>query len=499
MKKPSVKLRRLPELFLATLLATGTSAFGGDMTLATTPNKTLVSLEEQETNPLSFLNGSVVFDIQERLRGEVRENNYDFNSDVDALTDDSWLLQRFRIGVAVKPVSWLKLYVQGQDSREAYSDRPNVPTVLGSEGDDAFDLRQAYIQLGDPKGFTLTVGRQLLSYGDERLIGSFDWNNIGRTFDAVKARYAAEKWSLDAFASTVVVPKRHMFNQSDAFNGNETNRGQIFSGLYFSTTALSFQTTDLYILHLHEDTNASYLPTATGNTDFATFGFRIKSKPGVFHHEAEISPSADGKSTVPASKSAPKLVGFNYDAEAAFQTGEQRGLDLTAYAIHAGAGYTFDAPWTPRLGIEGNYGSGDNDPTDGSSETFQNLFPTNHKFYGYMDVFSWQNMKELAAQLKLQPAKTVTVQLDYHAFWLASTDDVWYRANGITPVRALTPAARNADSFAGSEADVTVTWNVRKWASVQVGYSLFFAGQYLSDTGADSDADFGYVQTTFNF
>ncbi len=494
-KIPLEKSIRLPKL-LATLLVTGASAYGGQMMLASSTNQ---AIDKQETNPLSFLNGAIVFDAQERLRGEIRENNYDFNSDVDAPTDDSWLLQRFRLGIAVKPTSWLKIYAQAQDAREAYSDRADIPTVLGAEGDDAFDLRQAYIQIGETKGFSLTVGRQILSYGEERLVGSSDWNNLGRTFDAVKARYATDKWSIDAFASTVVVPERGSFNQSDAFNGNETHRDQVFSGIYFSTTALSCQTTELYVFHLHEDT--SYLPTAIGNTDFATIGVRVKSKPGAFYHEVQETASydKDGKTVTPAPKLVAKAIGLDYDAEAAFQTGELRGLDLTAYAVHAGVGYTFDASWKPRIGIEGNLGSGDNDPTDSDSETFQNLFPTNHKFYGYMDVFSWQNMRELAAQFKVQPVKSVTVQFDYHAFWLDSTDDTWYRANGITAVRPLTPAARNADSYAGSEADLTVTWNVNKWATVQAGYSHFFAGQYLSDTGADSDADFGYVQTTFNF
>jgi len=34
---------------------------------------------------------------------------------------------------------------------------------------------------------------------------------------------------------------------------------------------------------------------------------------------------------------------------------------------------------------------------------------------------------------------------------------------------------------------------------VSTGYSHFFAGQYLADTGAHDDADFGYVMTTFLF
>ena len=286
------------------------------------------------------------FDVQERLRWEIRDNNFDFNDSINLATDDNWLLQRFRLGLLVQPTSWLKIYAQGQDSREILSDRADFPGILGAEGDDSFDLRQAYVEIGNVREFPLTLklGRQILTYGDERLIGAFDWSNIGRTFDAVKLRWEDKRWLLDGFAGTVVVPTRGRYNQSDFLNANETDRSQIFSGLYFSTSALNFQTTDLYALHLFEDSNPRFQPTATGDTSFITLGMRMKSKPGYF---ARTAPAGGGKSTPPA----PKPLGFDYDAEFAFQTGEVRGLDLTAFAAHTGAGFTFDAPWTPRLGV----------------------------------------------------------------------------------------------------------------------------------------------------
>jgi len=192
-------------------------------------------------------------------------------------------------------------------------------------------------------------------------------------------------------------------------------------------------------------------------------------------------------------------VGFDYDGEFAFQAGNVRGMDLTAFAAHVGAGYTFDASWLPRLGIAYNFGTGDDDPADKDIQTFQNLFPTNHKFYGQMDVFSWQNMHDLEVSLKAQPVKAVTMKAEYHAFWLETTEDVWYRANGVTPVRPLTPISRAAGNYAGSEVDVTVQWNVTKNLQFEGGYSHFFAGDYLADTGPSDDADFGYVQAKLIF
>ena len=68
-----------------------------------------------DSNFLSFCDGKLVLDLEERIRGEVRENNRDFDSAAHDDNDDSWLLNRFRIGLAFKPVSWLKIYGQTQD------------------------------------------------------------------------------------------------------------------------------------------------------------------------------------------------------------------------------------------------------------------------------------------------------------------------------------------------------------------------------------------------
>jgi hypothetical protein len=108
----------------------------------TVPPKTVVE-KKPEANPLCFADGKLCLDVQERFRFEARDNTFDFNSSVDSLTDDNFFLNRFRLGIAIKPVDWLKLYAQGQDSEEFQSDRPDVPGALGAEGDNNFDLRQA--------------------------------------------------------------------------------------------------------------------------------------------------------------------------------------------------------------------------------------------------------------------------------------------------------------------------------------------------------------------
>ncbi len=457
------------------------------------PKSSAPTTTEKKEDPslLSFWEGRLVFDIEERVRGEIRENNRDFDSSVRDDNDDSWLLNRFRLGLSLKPVSWLKLYGQTQDAREAFSDRSNIPGVRGAEGDDEFDLRQAYIALGDLKKFPLllTVGRQAISYGDNRLVADSRWGNFGRTFDAVRLRLEEPHYWLEGFAMRPVQIERHEFNDSDSADN--------FFGGYLSTEAVPRQTTDFYVLYRGKDDNQPNLdptnkvdPQGTWNgpaARFATIGARIKSKSDA-------------------------LNGWDYTAEAVFETGDlyqtdrnSTRYDLNAFAAHVSAGYTAkQIAWKPRFGLEYDYASGDSDPNDSNSESFQNLYPSNHDKYGFMDEFSWRNVHDLRAQLNAKPVKKLDLEVDFHAFWLADTHDYWYRANGISALRTKTPDGRDvrtigARNFAGEEIDLTATYELTKNIKLQTGYSHFFAGAYLVDTGASSDADFGYFMTTFSF
>lgn len=419
------------------------------------------SLAQAKSPPVPVVppeeNDAFTFSLEERVRGEWRENNFDFDSSKRALTDDVWLLQRLRLGVDWKPLPWLRFHAEGQDVREFFSDRPNVLGSLGAEGDDFMDLRQGYMEIGDPSKLSFSAGRMELNYGDGRLVSRSPWKNVSQSFDAAKLHVAGDDWWLDAFASSVVKFRRDQFDQSDWLN----NGDQTFSGLYFNTSALTFQTTELYALELHD-----------AGTDFVTLGTHWKADPK-------------------------KLEGWDYEVEMAAQVGTVKDKDLTALAGHWSVGYQWlDLAWKPRVGVEYSYASGDSDPNDGDVGTFQNLFPTNHRFYGYMDVFSWRNLHNPELRVSAEPAKDLTATLDYHWFWLADTNDAWYRANQTTMVRPITPGA---SSYAGSELDFVLTWKAMQHLEVQAGYAHFFAGSYLKDTGANDNADFGFLAVTLTF
>lgn len=457
---------------LALLLASASLAHAG------TPAKNSVTppapLPPPGYAPITFFDGRLTVDVQEKARAEIRENNFDFNSDVNGPQDASWLLNRFRLGIGYSVTPWFKLYVQGQDVREIGGSRPNEIGVSGAEGDDT-DILKAYVQLGDlKKGPSATIGRQFLAYGDQRLVGPLEWLNTARTFDAIKLRYAAPSWALDVFTSSPVNFKSHEWNKSNFLDDDDV-LNDIFSGIYLSTQWVPINTTtDFYVFHKMDDGAANFGPKL-GDTNFLTFGTLWKGDPK-------------------------KLGGFDYETEMALQTGDVNGRDLTAFAGHWGVGYNWlKHSWKPRIGIQYNYATGDQDPADGDIETFQNLYPTNHLFYGYMDTTGWVNMHNPQLNISFSPTAKMKVMLDYHLYWNASNDDAWRRVNGVTGVRPVNAAARNASSFRGQEFDVTAMYKFNPHVALQAGYSLFLAGDYLSDTGADDNAHFGYVQVQIDF
>lgn len=423
--------------------------------------------------PIKF--GKLTIDAQEKMRFEIRDNNFDFNSALNGPQDASWLLQRFRLGLGFDVNPWIKLYIQGQDVRELGGSRPNDIGTFGAEGDDVFDILKAYVQLGSPKkGLSATLGRQFLSYGDQRLVGPLEWLNQARTFDAVKFRYAAEKYSLDFFISSPVAFTNNMWNQS-SFLDNDESLNQMFSGLYLATSFIPVNlTTDFYVYNKRDDGNGDF-GARLGDTDFYTFGTLWKGDPK-------------------------KLGGFDYTTEMAFQTGTVSGRDLTAFAGHWAVGYNWlKHAWKPRLAVQYNYGSGDGNAADGDIGTFQNLYPTNHLFYGYMDTTGWINMHNPQLNLSFSPTAKLKVMLDYHLYWNATNDDSWRRVNGVAAVRPVNAAAQSAGSFRGQEIDLTAIYKLSPHVALQGGYSYFIAGDYLANTGPADDAHFGYVQVQIDF
>jgi hypothetical protein len=193
---------------------------------------------------------------------------------------DAYVLGRLRLNVTLKPTSWLKFQIQGQDAQVGGK---NSPKPDGPPFEDTMDLRMAYAELGDAENqtFGLRAGRQELVFGEQRLVGHVSWLNTARTFDAVHATYRHDGVRIDAFAASVVNVREGEFNK--------TTDGNNFHGVYTSLTKfVPKATVEPYVFwrlapRLRTESGAS------GNLDFKTIGLRWAGKlPARFDYGMEV-------------------------------------------------------------------------------------------------------------------------------------------------------------------------------------------------------------------
>ena len=272
--------------------------------------------------------------------------------------NDSYVLFRTRLNIDVRPSSWAQFFVQAQDSRVAAIE----PRRAGPVFKDPFDVRQAYVRFstGEKVNLAVTAGRQLLNYGDQRLIGPLDWTNTSRAFDAVKMELAGRNARVDVFSASVVQndPTRRVNHHRD---------GQNLHGVYSAVSnAIPHSIVEPYVLWKTAPLVVGE-GGKLGDLDRYTGGVRVASQP-----------KAD-------------LAGFDYNAAIVKQWGSFAQGNISAWGSYTTIGYTLsEVPPQPRFSAEFNYATGDNDPNDGNIGYFDNLYPTAHLWYGYSDLVGWR-------------------------------------------------------------------------------------------------------------
>ena len=382
---------------------------------------------------------SIEISGQLRVREEIKHELFTPADPMGVDTgDEAHLRARVRVDATVS--EQLAIVVELQDVRNFGSEGS---TVADTEG---VDLKRGYVTV-TPKAtdLTVTIGRWVMAYGDQRLIGHLEWVDQGRSYDGVHASYKPGKTSVDAFAVRV----RETLGADDDLH---------FAGVYSQIALVPGLQLDLYALGLRD--------AMAPNQTFATLGYRAALKRGPL----------DGT------------------AEAAVQVGESGGNDLVALMGVANVGYTFPEAGL-RLAGEIAYASGDDDPADDSDNTFRTLFPTNHLHYGYADLAALQNLLAFRARLSAKPSPTVITSVDLHHLRLANTTAGWFNAGG----RLLRPGAEDVSSTLGNEIDVVVRWKAMRGLSVEAGVALFISGGFVEETGDADNPLFGYAQVVAKF
>jgi hypothetical protein len=119
-----------------------------------------------------------------------------------AAKNDTYALDRLRVTVSVQPEEWLKVFGEVQDARIFF----NHDIASANPYRDTWTLWQGYAQFGSSTSGWVDAlgGRQVLLFGDERVIGPSDWLNVGRTFNVARVDLHHPGYRVSVFASSVV-------------------------------------------------------------------------------------------------------------------------------------------------------------------------------------------------------------------------------------------------------------------------------------------------------
>lgn len=393
----------------------------------------------------------ITVDVGGQYRARLMDERHSRGLGLTGVSDD-YLLHRTRLYANAEVGQRLRAYAEYIDAESNYEDTPSRPIdVNRSDMLNLFGDLMLYDGHGGP--VWARAGRQELLYGEERLVSPLDWANTRRTFEGYKVFWKGSKWAVDCFYTRPVFPSPRNFDSPDY--------DQEFMGFWAANKGCQHRTIDLF-----------YLVYNNGDVGFKydTVGGRWRSEHGDWLCEFEGA------------------VQFGKNSD---------DSDHSAGFWVAGLGRKLPClPWQATLWAYYDWASGTNDLAAGHG--YDQLFPLSHKYLGFMDLYGRRNIESPNLQLSLKPCDKIRVLLWYYYFFLQNSNDTPYSVV-MTPYN---PNNAPASADLGHEIDFTVTYAVTPRASVLVGYSHFFAGQYYKLTPGvpfRDDADFCYTQFQVNF
>lgn len=340
--------------------------------------------------------------------------------------------QRTRIFTDYKAERF-RLHINLQDVRiwgavdQIYKSDPALFNIYEGWGEFFFNDRLSF-----------RAGRMALDYNNARFLGNLDWAAQGRSHDALMLRWHDETWTLHvagAFNQTSTPPE-----QARLFGTLYTGVGN-YKAMQMIWFQKKYERTDFSLL-FHND-GRQFVNTADTTVAYRqTYGLVLN------HAESDWSAGAE-----------------------LFYQGGKNGANTDISAFMLAANFTWKTDITPvTVGIDFLSGTALSDDQDNS---FDPLYGTNHKFYGYMDYFYVGNFHGQAATTsglndiyaKANWKLGANANLNTHVHFFSS------------PAELVDPedSQNEIDRYLGTEVDLVLVWKPVPAVVFNLGYSQMFA------------------------
>ena len=388
---------------------------------------------------LQFSQAQFTLDGEFRPRTEYRNG---FGSLIADNADAGFgISTRARLNTGYKTEAY-KFYLSMQDVMVWGENRQ----ILPYDQNNSFAIFQAWAEINFGSGWSTKLGRQVLSYDDQRILGGLDWAQQGRNHDAALIKYKKDKFILDVAL---------------AFNQDYSNpTGFVSAGTAYNTTGFfSYKTMQYaYLKQSWESFSGSLLLMNNGFQEFDT------------------NSDADGVSNLQTlgTHLNYKKGSFGVALNAFIQTGKRQGEVDVKGAHLLGLDFTFKA--SPKVGL----GAGieiisGNDGGAGETGAFFPLYGTNHKFNGFMDYFYVGNHANSIGLVDIHVSAN---------FKLSETSSLMVKALNFSGEQDL-PSGENA---LGTEIDIVFKKKFKGYALV-AGYSQMFSSDGMYELkGITEDA-----------
>jgi Alginate export len=368
--------------------------------------------------------------------------------------------------------------------------------------------KQLFIRLrgwGGSDGNTLQAGRFEFTDGTElasnnatlaalkrdrigqRLIGTFGFSDVGRSFDGLHYSYSKSTQDLTFVAA---VPTRGVY-QTDGWGWNDV------AFAYASFTRASGRgnhAADTRLFAIDYDDWRKVL-----KTDNRPLAVR----------------SGDAENIRIQTFGAHSLHAFTTEAGTidalgwgVFQTGRWGTQTQRAYAFTLEAGYQpTTAEFKPladlKPWIRAGYtmGSGDRKPNDDRHGTFFQILPT-PRIYARFPFYNMMNTEDQFASLVLRPHAKVTTASEFHSLRLSNANDLWYSGGGVFQPWTFGYTGRSASArrSLANLYDSSMEYRPTRHVSFTT-YFGFAQGRAAMEEiyPQGKTGEFGYAETLFRF
>ncbi len=367
--------------------------------------------------------------------------------------------------------------------------------------DGALSVKQAFVRFKNlaGSGSSLRLGRFEFNDGTEtvakdatlnwlktqrisqRLIGTFGFSHVGRSFDGAQFGLNCPAGN---FSAVIARPTEGVFQL-------EANDNVDATGFLYGAYTRPIKSGEARVFGLvYEDGREAPKSVKTDNRPLP---LRAADKDDIKIYTL----GANVLKTLDAGSGKVDLLAWG-----ALQGGDWGTLDHGANAYALEAGYQPKSsglkPWL-RAGYFRS--SGDGNPLDGKHGTFFTVLPT-PRVYARFPFFNQMNSQDLFAQLILRPTPKLNLRAEAHRLRLSSGSDLWYSGGGAFQDAGFGYAGRpaNGNRSLATLLDISADYALNAKTSVGLYFGRANGGNVIAQTyPAGNDAHLAFVEINRKF